>query len=120
MLFGVQPTGFAWKFMARDKVVLVRPQGRFVANNPVSLLAAALDGVGIAYLPEPLVADHISSGPLVPIMTRHPIPPAGIFVVRPPSQYPTRKVRSLTDMLIECFGSSTGSESAVGFDREVE
>ncbi|MBX5173388.1 LysR family transcriptional regulator [Rhizobium sp. NZLR1b] len=109
-----------WKFMDGDKIVLVRPQGRFVADNAVSLLAAALDGVGIAYLPEPLVADHISSGALVSIMTRHPIPPAGIFVVRPPSQYPTRKVRTLTEMLIECFGNPAGSEGAVGFDKEVE
>lgn len=92
-----------WQFMDGDKIVLIRPQGRFVADNGVSLVAAALDGIGVAYLPEPLVADHIRSGALVPIMTHHPIPPAGIFVLRPPSQYPSRKVRILTEMLIECF-----------------
>jgi DNA-binding transcriptional LysR family regulator len=109
-----------WQFMDGDKVVMVRPQGRFVADNAISLVAAALDGVGIAYLPEPLVAQHISSGALVPIMTRHPIPPAGIFVVRPPGQYPTRKVRTLTEMLIECFGNSPGSEGAANVGEEDE
>jgi DNA-binding transcriptional LysR family regulator len=40
--------------------------------------------VGLAYLPEPLVADHIASGALVAVMNRYPVPPAGIFVVRAP------------------------------------
>lgn len=109
-----------WQFMDGDEIVMVRPQGRFVADNGVSLVAAALEGIGIAYLPEPLVAEQISSGALVPIMTRYPIPPAGIFVVRPPSQYPTRKVRTLTEMLIECFGNPAGSEGAVSVEKEVE
>lgn len=103
-----------WQFMDADKIVLVRPQGRFVADNGVSLVAAALEGIGVAYLPEPLVADHISSGALVPIMTGYPVPPAAIFVVRPPGRYPTRKVRILTEMLIECFGNLTEGEESIG------
>jgi DNA-binding transcriptional LysR family regulator len=98
-----------WKFMDGDKIVTVRPRGRFTADNGVSLVAAVRDGVGIGYLPEGLVADHICSGALVPIMTRYPVPPAGIFVVRPPSQHPTRKVRILTEMLIERFGKTIAS-----------
>ncbi|MBY5867156.1 LysR family transcriptional regulator [Rhizobium leguminosarum] len=94
-----------WQFMDGDEIVTVRPQGRFIADNALSLVVAALDGLGVAYLPEPLVADHICAGALVPIMTRHPIPPAGIFVVSPPGQYPSRKVRTLTEMLIERFGT---------------
>jgi DNA-binding transcriptional LysR family regulator len=107
-----------WQFMNGDKIVRVRPQGRFVADNAISLVVATLDGIGISYLPEPLVADHISSGALVPIMTRHPIPPAGIFVVRPPGQYPSRKVRILTDMLIECFGNAPVGDGALNVSRE--
>ncbi|RVH34262.1 LysR family transcriptional regulator [Sinorhizobium meliloti] len=109
-----------WQFMDGDKIVLVRPQGRFVADNGVSLVAAALEGIGVAYLPEPLVADHISSGALVSIMTHHPIPPAAIFVVRPPGRHPTRKVRVLTDMLIECFGNPPIGDGAARLDKEEE
>ncbi len=65
-----------WQFMDGDRIITVRPQGRFVADSGISLVSAALDGIGIGYLPEPLVADHIRLGALVPIMTRHPIPPA--------------------------------------------
>lgn len=107
-----------WQFMDADTIVRVRPQGRFVADNAISLMAAALDGLGVAYLPEPLVAEHISSGALVAVMTRYPIPPAGIFVVRPPGPHPTRKVRVLTEMLIECFGNHSASGSATNVSNQ--
>jgi DNA-binding transcriptional LysR family regulator len=92
-----------WHFMDGEKVVTVHPQGRFKADNGLALVAAALAGLGIANLPEALVVEHIASGALVSIMTDYPLKPAGIFVVRPPSQYPTRKLRALTEMLIARF-----------------
>ena len=109
-----------WEFRDGDKIVTVRPHGRFIADNAISLVAAALDGIGISYLPEPLVAEHIRSGALIHIMTDYPIPPAGIFVVRPPGQYPAKKVRILTDMLIERFGTALVSDDAAGNDRPGE
>jgi DNA-binding transcriptional LysR family regulator len=96
----------AWQFLDSGKIVSVRPQGRFKADNGTALIAAALAGVGIAWLPDGLTDQHVASGALVPIMTRHPLPPAGLYVVRPPGQQPARKVRVLTDLLIECFGES--------------
>lgn len=106
-----------WQFMDGDKIVRVRPQGRFVADNAISLIAAASDGLGIAYLPEPLVADQILSGNLVEVMPAYPIPPAGIFVVRPPGLHPTRKVRVLTEMLIECFGNHSTSRNTTSASK---
>ncbi|MFC4726219.1 LysR family transcriptional regulator [Glycocaulis abyssi] len=95
-----------WQFMDDDQVVPVRPQGRFKADNGTALVAAALASVGIAYLPDALIQEHLVSGALVPVMTRYPIREAGIFVVRPPGQHPSRKVRVLTEMLIECFAKA--------------
>jgi DNA-binding transcriptional LysR family regulator len=93
----------SWQFLDGDKIISVRPQGRFKADNGTALVSAALAGLGIAYLPDGLIRDHLVSGALMPIMTRHPAPPAGIYVVRPPGQHPARKVRVLTEMLVECF-----------------
>jgi DNA-binding transcriptional LysR family regulator len=93
----------AWQFMAGDKVITIHPQGRFKADNAVALCAAALAGLGIAWIPDGITQDHVASGALVPIMTSHPPPPAGVYVIRPPGQHPARKVRVLTEMLIECF-----------------
>lgn len=93
----------AWQFMDGKNIVSVRPQGRFKADNSAALLTAALAGLGIAHLPTGLVQEHLDSGVLVSIMPSHPIPPGGAYVVRPPGQHTTSKVRILTDLLIEHF-----------------
>jgi DNA-binding transcriptional LysR family regulator len=93
----------AWQFMDGDRVVTVYPRGRFKADNALAITAAALAGLGIAWLPDGVTDDYIASGALVPVMTRHPPPPAGIYVIRPPGPHPSRKVRVLTEMLIDCF-----------------
>ena len=93
----------AWQLLDGDKVVTVRPHGRFKADNGAALVAAAVAGLGIARLPNGLTDEHLASGALVPVLTRYPMPPAGIYIVRPPGQNPARKIRILTEMLIECF-----------------
>jgi DNA-binding transcriptional LysR family regulator len=92
-----------WQFMDGDQILTVRPQGRFKADNGTALVAAALAGLGVAWVPESIINDHVASGALVPVLTRYPPPPAGVYVVRPPNQHPAPKVRVLTDLLIECF-----------------
>ena len=96
----------AWQLMDGDKIITVHPQGRFKADNGTALVAAAAAGLGIAYLPDCLTYEHVASGALVPIMTRHPPPPAGAYVIRPPGQHPARKIRVLTELLIEYFDQS--------------
>lgn len=92
-----------WQFLDGEMIITVNPRGRFKADNAVALTAAAVAGIGIAYLPEGLIKDHVASGTLVPVMPNYPLPTAGIYVVRPPAQYPAKKVRVLTEMLVECF-----------------
>lgn len=94
----------SWQFMDGDRIVTVQPQGRFKADNGAALVAAAVAGLGIARVPNGLAHDHVVSGALVPLMTGYPPPPAGIYVVRPPSLHPARKVRVLTELLVDCFG----------------
>ena len=95
-----------WRFIDGGRVVEVHPRGRFKADNGTALAAAAVAGLGIASLPDFLIDAHVASGSLVPVMTRFPLPEAGIFVVRPPGAYPARKVRVLTELLIEHFGQT--------------
>lgn len=95
-----------WQFMDGEQIVSIRPQGRFKADNGTALVAAALAGLGIAWVPDGVTEDYIASGALIPVMTRYPPPPAGVYVVRPPSQHPAPKVRVLAEMLVECFGEA--------------
>jgi len=92
-----------WLAVDGDKIVTLKPQGRFKADNAVALVKAAIAGIGLAGLPEELIREHLDSGALVPVMKRYPPPRLGIYVVRPPGQYPERKIRVLTEMLIERF-----------------
>ena len=93
-----------WQFVDGDKTISVHPQGRFKADNGTALAVAAVAGLGIAWLPHCLIEDHLASGALAQVMTRYRPPTAGMFVVRPPGQHPARKVRVLTELLIEHFG----------------
>lgn len=91
----------AWQFADGEKIISVRPQGRFKADNGTALVAAAIAGLGLAWLPDDFTDEHVASGALVPVMTRYPPPAAGVYVVRPPGQHPVRKIRILTELLIE-------------------
>jgi DNA-binding transcriptional LysR family regulator len=93
-----------WQLIDGDKTISIHPQGRFKADNGTALVAAAMAGLGIAWLPDPLIKAGLDSGRLVQVMTRYPVPTAGMFVVRPPGPHSTRKVRVLTELLIERFG----------------
>lgn len=92
-----------WKFLDGDRTVTVHPRGRFKSDNATALVAAAVAGVGVAWLPDAITHEHVAAGRLVAVMTDYPPPPAGIYVVRPPGQQPARKVRALTELLIGCF-----------------
>ncbi len=98
-----------WRFMKGGQILSVRPQGRFKADNGVALAAAAVQGLGIATLPDFLITDAIASGALVTVLEAFPSPPAGIYLVRPPSDFQTRKVRVLGDILTECFQSQAAA-----------
>jgi DNA-binding transcriptional LysR family regulator len=94
-----------WHFVVDGKPFPVHPQGRFKADNGAALLSAALAGLGIAALPDFLTDSAVASGTLVKLLQAYPASDAGIFVVRPPGAAAPRKVRVLTDLLIERFGN---------------
>ena len=102
----------AWQLMDGDKTITVRPQGRFKADNGTALAAAALAGLGIAWIPDGITHEHLASGALVPVMTRYPPPPAAVYVIRPPGHLPARKIRVLTELLVACFDKAPSLDIA--------
>jgi len=94
----------AWRFIVGGKTISVYPQGRFKADSGAALAAAAVAGLGVAVLPDFLTDEHIASRALVAVMAEYSLPEAGIFVVRPPGEQPARKVRVLTELLVEHYG----------------
>lgn len=104
-----------WRFMDGDKTVTVQPQGRFSSDNGAALASAAAAGLGIAWLPDCVTHDYLASGALVPVMTSYPLPVGNVYVVRPPSPHPSRKVRILAEFLMASF-ETTATVSASEVD----
>jgi DNA-binding transcriptional LysR family regulator len=92
-----------WRVVAHGKTRHVGVHGRFKADNGEALLAAALAGLGIAGLPEFMLDRHLATGALVQVLVDFPPPEGGIYIVRPPGDFPPRKVRALIEIMLERF-----------------
>lgn len=55
---------YAWEFRKSGRELKVRVEGQMVFNGTNPMLNAALDGCGLAYVPEDLAQPHIASGRL--------------------------------------------------------
>lgn len=59
---------YAWDFARDGQELNVRVEGQIVFNNTFLMMQAALDGMGLAYVPQDLVQPHITAGTLIPIL----------------------------------------------------
>jgi DNA-binding transcriptional LysR family regulator len=54
-----------WDFDKDGRELRVRVEGQLVFNNAPMRLVSALDGLGIAYMPEDLALEHVAAGRLI-------------------------------------------------------
>jgi DNA-binding transcriptional LysR family regulator len=59
---------YAWEFEKDGRELNVQVDGQLVFNNLGLRVNAALDGLGLAYLPEDRVRSHIASGRLIQVL----------------------------------------------------
>ena len=59
---------YAWDFEKDGQAVSVRVNGQATFNNSFLMLQAALDGMGLAYVPLDMVQPYIDAGRLVPVL----------------------------------------------------
>ena len=92
---------------ARDgKRFTHRPRGRFTADSGPAELAGVVAGLGIAVMPAFLAGPAIERGEIVTLLEDYEIPEAGLYIVRPPPAEPMpMKIKALTDIMVEKFGS---------------
>jgi DNA-binding transcriptional LysR family regulator len=70
----------SWEFGSNGRRSQVVVNGSFVVNDPNLIRQAAIDGVGIAYLAEMVVAAAISEGKLVPLLEDWAPRMSGLFL----------------------------------------
>jgi DNA-binding transcriptional LysR family regulator len=59
---------YAWEFEQGDQRFNVRVEGQMTFNNTFLMLQAALDGMGLAYVPLDILQPHFDSGRLMPVL----------------------------------------------------
>ena len=95
-----------WNFKVNRRIVSIRPSGRLRSDSGDTLLQWAEAGLGLALLPSFIAGEAIRAGRVEPVLAEFPLPESGLYVVRPPGAYVSGKVRVLTDLLVERFGSA--------------
>ncbi len=95
----------SWRFLDGKRETRINVHGRFESDSGEATLAGVLAGVGFALLPTFLAGEHIAAGRLQVLLPLFRIPEFGLYVVRPPpATHAPRKIRVLTEILIEKFG----------------
>src|SRR5581483_10846671 len=86
---------WAWEFERNRREMKVRVDGQVILNNIFQVREAALDGLGLAYIPEDLATPYLSKGQLVWVLQEWSPPWSGYHLY-----YPSRRQSSPAFALI--------------------
>ena len=90
---------YRWEFEKRGKPVTVSVTGPLIFTDPEFTLRAALDGLGVAYMFEEHVADHLARGQLVRVLEDWCPPFDGYFLYYPSRRHQPPALQALVDAL---------------------
>lgn len=90
---------YRWEFSEDGKDIEVAVDGRFTANDNDALIAAALAGVGLAYVFESTVREHLAAGRLIRVLEAFCPPFPGLFLYYPSRALIAPKLQALLDFL---------------------
>lgn len=80
---------YAWEFERRGRQLNVRVDGPLIFNTSPHIVAAAVDGLGIAFLPEDEFSPHIDQGGLVRVLEDWCPPFPGYHLYYPSRRQPS-------------------------------
>lgn len=97
-----------WSFRDDENELSVNVEGDLHSNQGAALRFAAIEGMGIARLPNYLVHKDFADGRLVEILSDYRSPPRAVHVMYPQRRLMPAKVRSFIDFLAERFETGHG------------
>ncbi|WJM85079.1 LysR family transcriptional regulator [Dickeya chrysanthemi] len=89
---------YQWELWQDGKPLKHKPQGQWVFSDSYMEVAAARLGLGLAYVPEELVADDLAQGTLIRVLQRYSHRLAGLHLY-----YPHRNVSPALRMVIDAL-----------------
>ena len=90
---------YVWEFKKNGRALNVRVEGQLVFNGAGGLLNAALDGLGLAYLMEGHVKEHVADGRLARVLSDWCPPFSGYHLYYPSRRQPSPAFSLLVDAL---------------------
>jgi len=86
-----------WSFNNGGNAIEIAVSGPFIAHDFPTMLGAAMEGIGLAQLPEPMVAEGLRTGKLVEVLK--PLAPVipGVFLYYPSRRQVMPKLRAFID-----------------------
>lgn len=100
---------FPWEFEKGGRELKVRVDGQLVLNTLDQRLESALQGLGLAYIPEDVVAPAIASGALVRVLADWSAPFPGYHLYYPSRRHASPAFSLLVDALRAPEGRVGGS-----------
>ena len=90
---------YVWEFERKGVPLNVRVDGQVVFNSTPHIVLAALEGLGIAFLPEEEFAPHIEHGQLLRVLQDWCAPFDGYYLYYPSRRQPTPAFSRVVDAL---------------------
>jgi DNA-binding transcriptional LysR family regulator len=88
-----------WRFATATGPLDVATSGPFIAGDFLMLRDAAIDGVGLAQLPEPVAAAAVKAGALRQVLGNFAPQTPGVFLYYPDRKHVVPKLRAFVDHL---------------------
>jgi DNA-binding transcriptional LysR family regulator len=88
-----------WRFASNGGPLEVMTRGPYIAGDFLSLLDAAIDGVGLAQVPEPVAVAPVERGALKPVLGGFAPQAPGVFLYYPDRHRVLPKLRVFIDHL---------------------
>lgn len=95
-----------WTFVGDDGEQTLAIKGSFCSNNGDVLAEAAMQGLGIALLPDFIVEESLADGRLVKVLADHERAPLTLFAMYPSRQHVPAKTRSFLEYLQDHFAGT--------------